>query len=135
MISVSSTPPSSPFHAVPEISSATRLPLFILTKHPTHSITVASEEIARHYRNSVITDGVVYAKMTQADILRLVRTHLFAHVVRMPFGAKHGSYYTQVRHILCFISSFSLSFSLRFDKMQCSPFIFLICQQFCSPSL
>lgn len=44
----------------------------------------------------MISDGVVYSKMTNADILKLVRAHLFAHVVRMPFGEKDSSYYTQV---------------------------------------
>ena len=65
-----------------------------------HSITDASEEIARHYRNSIIMDGVVYPRMTNAEILRLVRSHLFSHVVRMPFGDEDCNYYTQVLLLL-----------------------------------
>ena len=60
----------------------------------------ASEEIARLYRNSIITDGVVYAKMTNTEILKLVRAHLYAHVVRMPFGEAEQTFYTQVIFIL-----------------------------------
>lgn len=56
----------------------------------------ASEEIAQLYRNSIITDGVVYAKMTNTEILKLVRAHLYAHVVRMPFGNSEQNSYTQV---------------------------------------
>ena len=41
-------------------------------------------------------DGVVYPRMTNAEILRLVRSHLFSHVVRMPFGDEESNYYTQV---------------------------------------
>ena len=70
--------------------------LTLPSPHPCFCSIEASEEIARHYRNSVISDGVVYSKMTNADILKLVRAHLFAHVVRMPFGEKDSSYYTQV---------------------------------------
>ena len=59
-------------------------------------VSDASEEIARLYRNSIITDGVVYAKMTNTEILKLVRAHLYAHVVRMPFGEAEQTFYTQV---------------------------------------
>ena len=38
----------------------------------------------------------MYSKMTNADILKLVRAHLYAHVVRMPFGGPDDNYYTQV---------------------------------------
>ena len=86
-------PPFSPLPSLPFLSNPS-------IPHPCFCSIEASEEIARHYRNSVISDGVVYSKMTNADILKLVRAHLFAHVVRMPFGEKDSSYYTQVIRLI-----------------------------------
>lgn len=64
----------------------------------THTITEASEEISLKYRNSIITDRVIYPKMSNTDILKLVRHHLFAHIVKMPFKGC-PRYYTQVTGI------------------------------------
>jgi len=48
------------------------------------SFEEAVSEISLHYRNSIIADGVVHPKMTKHEMLRLLRLHLFSHVVRMP---------------------------------------------------
>ena len=55
-------------------------------------------------------DGVVYPRMTNTEILRLVRSHLFSHVVRMPFGDEECNYYTQVLIISAAFSSHSIRF-------------------------
>lgn len=44
----------------------------------------AGPEIARQYRNCVVADAVMYSKVTAQEILRILRHHLFAQVVRMP---------------------------------------------------
>ena len=70
----------------------------------------ASKEISRHYRNSIISDGVIYPKLTNKEILRLLKIHLFNHVVKMPddllnvdvssnVGHKNDCQYTQIRGI------------------------------------
>lgn len=44
----------------------------------------AGPEIARQYRNCVVADAVMYSRVTAQEILRILRHHLFAQVVRMP---------------------------------------------------
>lgn len=43
-------------------------------------------ELARSYPNSIITDGVVYPHIGLSEVLRLLRLHLFSHVVKLPVG-------------------------------------------------
>jgi hypothetical protein len=44
----------------------------------------ASDKIADHYNSSVLSDGVVVPRLHKAELLRLVHSHLFNHVVKMP---------------------------------------------------
>ena len=77
----------------------------------------ASKKIAEKYRNSIITDNVIYSKMEKDDVLKIISNHLFNHVVKMPFTnlnsgtnsgtsnannmktGKNGNCYTQVKGI------------------------------------
>ena len=78
----------------------------------------ASKKIAEKYRNSIITDNVIYSKMEKADVLKIISNHLFNHVVKMPYTnlnsgtnsgnsngtnnmktGKNGNCYTQVKGI------------------------------------
>ena len=47
----------------------------------------ASAEIARCYPYSVITDAVVYPKITYQEMLHVIRVHLFQHIVKIPVAA------------------------------------------------
>jgi hypothetical protein len=47
----------------------------------------ASAEIARCYPYSVITDAVVYPKITYQEMLQVIRVHLFQHIVKIPVAA------------------------------------------------
>ena len=44
----------------------------------------AAAEIAESYPYSIITDAVVYPKITNQEVLRLLRIHLFQHAVKIP---------------------------------------------------
>ena len=63
----------------------------------------ASNKIAEKYRNSIITDNVLYAKVDKDEILKTISNHLFNHVVKMPFTKDSTSSgrncYTQVKGI------------------------------------
>ena len=76
------------------------------------NVLEAVVEVARNYPNSVVTDGmaskyilssqanicicphksgVVYPHVTLAEVLRLLRVHLFSHVVRIPTGSSSSA--------------------------------------------
>lgn len=40
--------------------------------------------------------GVVYSTLSRNELLRLIRHHLFSHVIRIPSSSDHDKYYTQV---------------------------------------
>eukprot|EP01032_Pedospumella_encystans_P018125 gene18125-20641_t len=44
----------------------------------------SSKEVAQCYPYSIVTDAVVYPKITNAEVLRLLRVHLFQHAVKIP---------------------------------------------------
>ena len=58
-----------------------------------------SERIAQEYKKSIITDSVLYAQTTPTEILKLLKAHLFSHVVNVSFGGSRRSLYTQVKGI------------------------------------
>jgi|LauGreSBDMM110SN_4_FD.fasta_scaffold186038_1 hypothetical protein len=68
----------------------------------------AAQKIAEKYRNSIITDNVLYSKIEKDEVLRIISNHLFNHVVKMPFTnlnsnnnstKENGNCYTQVKGI------------------------------------
>ena len=69
----------------------------------------ASDKIASHYNNSILSDGVIVPKLPKTEILRLLHAHLFNHVVKMPVynkdkeqkGKAHGKHdlFTQIKGI------------------------------------
>jgi hypothetical protein len=72
----------------------------------------AAAEIAHNYPYSIITDSVVYPKIANEEVLRLLKIHLFQHAVKIPAapaekdntvrsaGAEsHFEYFTQVKGI------------------------------------
>lgn len=81
------------------------------------SFQEAAAEIAHYYPYSIITDNVVYPKVSNQEVLRLLRVHLFQHAVKIPAtpsatatsgtssdGAaraaeSHFEYFTQVKGI------------------------------------
>lgn len=44
----------------------------------------ASNEIATKYRNSIITDAVIYPRIMWEEALKLLKNHLFSHIVKIP---------------------------------------------------
>ena len=48
-------------------------------------------EIASKYRNSLIADGVVYSTLSNRELLRLIKVHLFSHIVRIPSSERSSS--------------------------------------------
>lgn len=44
----------------------------------------ASQEISSNYRNSLIQDMVLHTKYPSSEILKLLKIHLFQHLVRLP---------------------------------------------------
>lgn len=44
----------------------------------------AARRISEQFRNSIVGDAVVYAKISVAEVLELLRVHFFSHVVRFP---------------------------------------------------
>ncbi len=46
----------------------------------------AGTEIAKCFSNSIISDNVSYARTNANEILRLLKAHLFQHVVKFPIG-------------------------------------------------
>jgi hypothetical protein len=90
--------------------------------HPTS--LDSSKEIAESYRKSIITDGkiwhsdhtahyltvyvigVVYSKLSEGEVLNILRQHLFSHVIRLPSNDHknlsvrgNDAYYTQIKGI------------------------------------
>ena len=69
----------------------------------------AAEKIANHHKKSIIADGVVVSKLSNEEIMKILHTHLFNHVIRMPVYntrkdhslAKHDNFdlFTQVKGI------------------------------------
>jgi len=70
----------------------------VSTEGDIFSFDEAVSEISVHYRNSIIADGVVHPKMTKQDLLRLLRLHLFSHVVRMPTVPEQSSGNKNLEH-------------------------------------
>lgn len=78
-----------------------------------HPCSEAAAEIAAKYRNSLISDGVVYPKISNKEALRLIKIHLFSHIVRIPAissarfaskstsssSTKDSAYFTQIKGI------------------------------------
>jgi hypothetical protein len=48
------------------------------------SFQEVGKEIAQNYPSSIIQDNVIFAKLTRKEILRLLKIHLFSHIVKMP---------------------------------------------------
>lgn len=48
-------------------------------------------EIASKYRNSLIADGVVYSTLSNREMLRLIKVHLFSHIVRIPSSERSSA--------------------------------------------
>ena len=68
----------------------------------------AARELSQSYRKSIISDNVVHGRITKEEMLRVLRAHLFSHVVNMPSlpssGPSNGVYsapnqFTQIQGI------------------------------------
>ena len=51
----------------------------------------SSKEVAQCYPYSIVTDAVVYPKITNAEVLRLLKVHLFQHAVKIPVRSQASS--------------------------------------------
>ena len=74
----------------------------LVTSHgERHTLQEAVPAFSRSFRRSVIADQVVYETLFKADVLRVVKTHLFNHVVTLPLHEGDGSkkVFTQVTGI------------------------------------
>jgi hypothetical protein len=85
-------------HFVPSLERVVSKPVRFVGSRHAHFKDVA-ERLAQSYKKSILTDGVLYAQITPAEVLRLVKTHLFSHVVNVSFGAARRAAYTQVKGI------------------------------------
>lgn len=71
----------------------------------------ASKEVAHCYPYSIVTDAVVYPKISNQEILRLLKVHLFQHAVKIPVRSEASrsdstseveathQYFTQIKGI------------------------------------
>lgn len=76
-------------HAMSSMNRIVSKPLrYVCSSSDMLSFKEAGEEIASNYPNSLITDHVIYPKINSSEILRLLRLHLFQHIVKLPLLAK-----------------------------------------------